>query len=188
MDITLDSPRAAQATVEMTAEGKPHRREPRASGRRHEPSAPARQRQFARAPSSWPGKISAGSLGEARFEDALTLRQPRVLLVTHDPAAAEAHLVRALEANQFDVDRAPDGVPDQLDDYQLVIFNNWDMESIPAPRKAALETSSSRAAACSGSPATTMSTWKRKRKRTRWSALCPPNWRRRARPKAPPWC
>ncbi len=78
------------------------------------------------------GKISAAGLGEARFEDAVTLRRPRVLLVSHDPAASEEHLVRTLEANQFEVDRAPDGIPDKLDDYQLVVINNWDMESIPA--------------------------------------------------------
>ena len=85
------------------------------------------------------GKISAGDLGEAQFEDAVTLRQPRVLLVSHDPPESEQHLIRTLESNHFEVIRAAGGVPDQLDDYQLVIINNWDMESIPLPRKEALE-------------------------------------------------
>jgi uncharacterized protein YegL len=61
------------------------------------------------------------------------------LLITNDPADAEAHLMRTLEANQFDVQRAPSGPPEKLDDYQLVIFNNWDMQSVPLPRKTALE-------------------------------------------------
>jgi uncharacterized protein YegL len=78
-------------------------------------------------------------LGEAHFDSALTLRRPRVLLISNDPADAEQHLLRTLEANQFDVQRAPSGPPDQLDDYQLVIFNNWDMQSVPPARKAALE-------------------------------------------------
>ena len=59
-----------------------------------------------------------------------------------DPAlapAAEAHLMRTLEANQFDVERAPNGPPDKLDEYQLIIFNNWDIASVPLPRKAAIE-------------------------------------------------
>ena len=29
--------------------------------------------------------------------------------------------------------------PEKFDEYQLVIFNNWDMESVPPPRKQALE-------------------------------------------------
>jgi uncharacterized protein YegL len=85
------------------------------------------------------GKIDAGDLGEARFDDAVTLRRPRVLLISSDPAASETHLQRTLEANQFEITRTPGGVPDRLDDYQLVIVNNWNVESIPAPGKAALE-------------------------------------------------
>jgi hypothetical protein len=45
------------------------------------------------------GKISAAGLGDARFEDSVTLRSPRVLLVSRDPAANEQHLLRALAAN-----------------------------------------------------------------------------------------
>jgi uncharacterized membrane protein len=85
------------------------------------------------------GKISAGDLGEMRFEDAVTLRRPRVLLVSHDPAESEQHLVNTLESNQFEVERAPNGIPGKLDDFQLVVMNNWDMESIPLGRKEALE-------------------------------------------------
>jgi len=138
VDITLDSPRAAEATVEMTAEGKPLG----ASGVR----LGAGTNQF-RAHASvsatgaieLAGRISAPDLGEAHFDSALTLRRPRVLLISNDPADAEAHLMRTLEANQFDVERAPSGQPDSLDAYQLVVFNNWDMQSVPLPRKTALE-------------------------------------------------
>jgi uncharacterized membrane protein len=62
-----------------------------------------------------------------------------VLLVSHDPPASEEHILRALQANQFEVQQAPGGVPMKLDDYQLVAINNWNMESIPLPAKAALE-------------------------------------------------
>ena len=85
------------------------------------------------------GKISAPELGEAAFEDAVTLRRPRVLLVSHDPPESEKHLVGMLEANQFEVVHSPTGVPDNLDDFQLVVINNWDMESIPPARKESLE-------------------------------------------------
>ena len=69
----------------------------------------------------------------------MTLRSPRVLLVSRDPAASEEHIIRALHANQFEVQQAPGGVPPKIDDFQLVVINNWDMESIPATAKASLE-------------------------------------------------
>jgi uncharacterized protein YegL len=142
VDITLDSPQSAPATVEMTAEGKP-------LGASHV-NLTAGTNQFrahasvsAIGATEIAGRVSApalgAGLGEARFDSALTLRRPRVLLITNDPPDAEAHLLRTLDANQFDVQRAPSGPPDQLDAYQLVIFNNWDMQSVPLPRKIALE-------------------------------------------------
>jgi uncharacterized protein YegL len=138
VDIALDSPRAAQATVEMAAEGKPlgATRVNLAAGtnqfRAHASVSATGAIELA-------GRIAAPGLGETHFESALTLRRPRVLLVTDDPADAEAHLMRTLEANQFDVQRAPSGPPDKLDDYQLVIFNNWDMQNVSLARKIALE-------------------------------------------------
>jgi uncharacterized membrane protein len=138
VDIALDSPRAAQATVEMVAEGKPlgATRVNLAAGtnqfRAHASVSATGAIELA-------GRIAAPGLGETHFESALTLRRPRVLLVTDDPADAEAHLMRTLEANQFDVQRAPSGPPDKLDDYQLVIFNNWDMQNVSLARKIALE-------------------------------------------------
>jgi hypothetical protein len=89
----------------MTAEGKVIGESQRAAGGRRQPSALAGHRQRVGA-IALAGKISAGDLGEARFEDAVTLRRPRVLLVSHDPAESEEHLVRTLEANQFEVARA----------------------------------------------------------------------------------
>jgi len=62
-----------------------------------------------------------------------------VLFISHDPPDSELHLRRVLEANQFEIDTAPDGVPAKLDPYQLVVFNNWNAESVSAERKAAVE-------------------------------------------------
>jgi uncharacterized membrane protein len=138
VEVTLESPRAASAGVEMTAEGKVigSSTAPLAAGTNH-----LRLQATVNAVGAiaLAGKIAAEGLGETRFEDAVTLRRPRVLLVSHDPPESEEHLVRTLEANQFEVERAPGGIPDKLDGYQLVVMNNWDMESIPAARKAALE-------------------------------------------------
>ncbi|HUD99058.1 MAG TPA: VWA domain-containing protein [Bryobacteraceae bacterium] len=138
VDITLESPSAAQATVEMTAENKPlgATRVNLSAGtnqfRAHASVTATGAIQLA-------GRIAAPGLGDARFDSALTLRRPRVLLVSNDPHQAEEHLVRTLEANQFDIERAPSGPPEKLDGFQLVIFNNWDMQNVPLARKAALE-------------------------------------------------
>jgi Ca-activated chloride channel homolog len=138
VDVALTAPRAAPATVEMTAEGKP------LGASRIELHAGSNQfRAHASVNASgaieMAGRIRAEDLGDLHFESALTLRRPRALLISEDPPDAQAHLLRTLEANQFDVTRAPQGPPEQLDAYQLVIFNNWDLQSVPAARQAALE-------------------------------------------------
>ena len=138
IEVSLESPGSARGTVEMTAEGKPigSAQVDLVRGANH-------LRLQANVNSvgalALGGRIAAAGLGESRFEDAVTLRRPRVLLVSHDPVASEEHLVRTFEANQFEVVRSQAGVPDKLDDFQLVVINNWNMESIPAPRQAALE-------------------------------------------------
>ena len=138
IEVTLESPAAVQATVEMTAEGKPigTSKVALAAGTNH-------LRLQANVNSigaiALAGKISAENLGETHFEDAVILRHPRVLVVSRDPAAADEHLDRTLQVNQFEVEHSQTGIPDKLDNYQLIVINNWDMESIPAPRKAGLE-------------------------------------------------
>ena len=138
IELTVESPGTAQATVELTAEGK-------SIGTNQAELAPGANHLRVQATVNsvgaiaLAGKITATGLGEARFENALTLRRPRVLLVTNDPPASEVHLTRALEANQFELERAPNGIPDKLDAYQLIVINNWNMESIPLAQKTALE-------------------------------------------------
>jgi len=138
VEVVLDSPAAAQATVDLSAEGKSI-----GSSRVQLAAGSNRLRLEASINSAGAialaGKIAAGSLGEARFEDAVTLRRPRVLLISHDPPDSELHLQHVLEANQFEIDRATEGVPNKLDPYQLIVFNNWNAESVPLDRKTAIE-------------------------------------------------
>jgi uncharacterized membrane protein len=138
IDIALESPKAVRAAVQITAE-----RKDLGVSQVDLAAGLNRFRVFANLSAlgaiDFAGVIRAEGLGEARFEQAVTLRRPRVLLVSRDPAAAESHLMRTLEANQFEVERAPAGVPERLDSYQLIIINNWDMEAFPPSRKAAIE-------------------------------------------------
>lgn len=137
IDVALSSPAAGSATVEISAEGK-------LLGAEKVELAPGVNRFRVHANLNavgaieLTGNIAAPGLGEARFENAVTLRRPRVLLITRDPVGTETHLVRTLEANQFELTRAAD-VPDKLDDYQVMIFNNVDAQTIPLARKNAVE-------------------------------------------------
>ena len=138
IDVSVESPRASQAEVELTAEGKTI-----GASQVNLAAGMNRLRLQATVNSvgavAMAGKITAGGLGDARFENSVTIRSPRVLLVSHDPTASEEHLLRALQANQFEVQQAPGGLPAKLDDFQLIVINNWDMESIQPNAKATLE-------------------------------------------------
>ncbi|MBI2680094.1 MAG: VWA domain-containing protein [Candidatus Solibacter usitatus] len=138
IDVTLSVPQRGRATVEITAEAK-------SLGVSTVDLEPGVNHVRVRTSLSTAGaidlagKISTTGMGAARFEHAVNIRRPRVLLVSKDPPGTEAHLLRTLEAGQFDVQMAPQGVPDKLDEFQIVAINNWDLESVPAARKAALE-------------------------------------------------
>jgi Ca-activated chloride channel homolog len=138
MDVTLSSPRAAEAKVEITAEGKPLGSTPvqLSAGANH---FRVHSKLAAVGAIDVAGKISAPGLGDASFEYAVTLRRPKALFVSDDPAASEAHMVRLLEANQFTVEQVRSMPQGNLDDYQLAVFNNQNAEAIPAARKAVIE-------------------------------------------------
>jgi secreted protein with Ig-like and vWFA domain len=138
VEITVESPRSASATVELTAEGKSLGAHPvqLVAGenrvRLHANINSAGAIELA-------GKVAAADLGEARFEEAVTLRRPKALLVSNDPPVSQEHLVGALQANQFEVQQSPSGIPNKLDDYQLILINNWNAQNIPDARKESLE-------------------------------------------------
>src|SRR6185369_8542219 len=115
IDISLDSPRRSTAQVEITAEGKSlgTSRVQIEQGLNH-----FREHASVSAVGAvdLAGKISAADLGEARFEQAVTLRKPQVLLLSQDPAATETNLMQTLEANQFQVRRSASGPPEDLSD------------------------------------------------------------------------
>ncbi|MBL8291139.1 MAG: VWA domain-containing protein, partial [Bryobacterales bacterium] len=138
IDLNVVSPRATEASVELTAEGKPlgSSKVKLESGsslvRLHASIATTGAVQLA-------GSVQAEGLGEVRFAQAVALRKPRLLYISQDPAGVETHLLGALNAAQFEVVPARDLPTGSLDDYQIVAFNNWDLESIPLNRKEDLE-------------------------------------------------
>jgi Ca-activated chloride channel homolog len=137
IDVTVSSPGRAAARVAITADGK-------TLGLSEVTLEPGVNHLRVRASVATTGAvdlagtISGPGLGEARFDQAVTIRRPRALLISHDPAGTEQHFEKTLESSQFDVQLVAQ-VPDRFDDYQLVAFNNWDAESVPEARKQALE-------------------------------------------------
>ncbi len=138
IDLTVTSPSASPATVEISAEGK-------RLGVSNVQLEAGENHLRVRSSISGAGAIDlAGvlhtpSLGDARFEQAVSVRRPKVLLLSQDPAGSEDHLTHALSANQFDWVLKGDTIPAALDDYQLVVFNNWDMDAIAAADKKRIE-------------------------------------------------
>jgi Ca-activated chloride channel homolog len=80
----------------------------------------------------------AGS-AEIRFNQTVTLRKPKVLYFSGDLAEDDTHILSVLTGAQMDVKTASNLVNIQLSDYQLVIFNNWDLESMTDSSKKDVE-------------------------------------------------
>jgi Ca-activated chloride channel family protein len=138
LDLAIRSPRRAIAVVETMAEGKVL-----GSSRVTLEAGVNRVRVntnlMAVGAIDLSGTVRAEGLGEVRFARALTLRRPRVLLISQDPAGTESHLLGALKAAEFNVQQSSNERREDFRDYQIVVLNNWDLESIAPSRKLALE-------------------------------------------------
>ena len=138
VDLTIEAPSAVKATVELRAEGK-------SLGHNPVDLQPGPNQVRVRASLNTSGaldlagKVTAAGLGDARFEQAVTVRRARALLLSQDPAGTDVHLTNVLEANQFDFDRNGADIPKDLSNYQLLIFNNLNMDAIPLADQARIE-------------------------------------------------
>jgi uncharacterized membrane protein len=138
IELVVESPRAAAATVELSAEGKALGR---SQARLEAGSNLVRLNANIGSAGAveLAGAVRAEGLGEVRFAQAVALRRPRLLYLSQDPESAEAHFLKTLDATQFDVQRARELPDTPFDEFQVVAVNNWDLESIPPARKADLE-------------------------------------------------
>lgn len=138
IDIVASAPGRAAGTVEISAEGK-------LLGSNAINLDRGENQIQVHASLSTPGALNisgvvrAGGFGAVRFDRAITLRRPRVLYISQDPEGTESHLMQTLAAAQFDVERAREATRGHLSDFQVVVLNNWDLESLPADRKNELE-------------------------------------------------
>ncbi|HLW77716.1 MAG TPA: VWA domain-containing protein, partial [Bryobacteraceae bacterium] len=139
IDVVVSTPQAESAEVELAAEG-------RALGKTKVALEAGDNPLRLHASLNTPGALdlsvtirASGGAGEVHFDQAVMLRKPKLLYVSGDSAAVNSHLESTLVAAQFDVQRAAEFTATNLSDYQEVIFDNWDLESIPASRKDDIE-------------------------------------------------
>ena len=138
IDLQVSTPEPAQARLDLTADG-------RAIGSSPVSLQAGENHVRAYASLSMPGAfelagtLRAGALGEARFAQSISLRSPRLLLLSQDPPGMETHLAATLTAAHFDLDTRTSWQTARLEDYQLVVFNNWDLAALPESRKRDLE-------------------------------------------------
>jgi uncharacterized membrane protein len=138
IDLMLNSPRRASGTVELKAEGKVIGNSPVSIEAGSNQIRVHANLNIAGAVDI-SGAVRAGELGEVRFEQAITLRRPRILFVSQDPAGTETHFLDTLKAGQFDIRQLPDLSGSSFDEYQVVVLNNTDLERITPATKEAVE-------------------------------------------------
>ncbi len=139
IELTVSSPRKTSGELEITAEGKRIGLSP-ITLEAGENRLRAQASLMVSGAVALSGAIRAEGLGEVRFDRAVILRRPKLLFVSQDPEGTEAHLMRTLEAGQFEVKRAQALDGKALDDTQLLVLNNQDLESMSPDTKAAVET------------------------------------------------
>jgi Ca-activated chloride channel family protein len=138
IDIVVSTPKAGPAEVELSAEG-------RTLGKTQVQLAAGETPLRLHASLNTPGAldlsaaIRAQGAGEVHIDQSVTLRRPKVLYITGDEANTNSHLTSTLTAAQFDVQHGADVPASGLSDYQLVVLDNWDLESIPESRKSEIE-------------------------------------------------
>ena len=146
IEAVVASPKAAAAQVEITAEGK---------------SIGKAQVQLVQGPNTLrvktqldaagatpvSGVISSPELGEVRFDRVVSLRRPRLLLISRDAADVSSHLRRVLDAARFEVTETPGpgaspgsaALPAKLREFQVVLAVNLDLEGWPSDQKERIE-------------------------------------------------
>jgi len=138
IDITIESPKKTPAEVVLTAEGKPLGTNP---VQLEQGVNRLRVHVALNVPGAIDvsGVIRAADLGEVRFAQSISLRRPRALFVTQDPAGSEKHLTGVLSAGQYEVTMADALDTARLEDFQLLLFNNFDIETLPIGDKDRVE-------------------------------------------------
>lgn len=138
IDLVVSAPAATPAEVELAAEGQ-------LLGNTQVSLEAGENQVRLHASLNTPGALDlsitirpSGS-AEIRFDQTVTLRRPKVLYFTGDLEQDDTHFLSVLTGAQFEVRTARGIVDTRLADHQVVIFNNWDLENLPATAKTEIE-------------------------------------------------
>jgi uncharacterized membrane protein len=138
IDLVVSAPKAETAEIEMAAEGHPLGK---TTVSLNAGENPVRLHASLNTPGALDLSLAIRGEGEeeVRYDQAVMLRRPKILYVSQDTGTVDSHLPATLTAAQFDIDRVNDFTSGDLTPYQLIVFNNWDLEGIAASRKEEIE-------------------------------------------------
>ena len=139
IELSIMSPKAATANLQLTAEGKTIGRSDLAL-REGENRVHARVRIDVEGATLLTGRVYSPELGELRFDRAIALERPRALFISTDPPESDRHLLQVLDAAGFEVDRRERSLAVSLGRYHLVAANNQDIAAWPREEKERLAT------------------------------------------------
>ncbi len=138
IELVVSAPRKSPVTVEITAEGK-------LIGSKQATLEPGINHVRVNASLNTSGSVDltgvirAEGQGDVRFARAISLSKPRLLYVSQDPDGSEKHLLQVWNSSQFTIDRVPELTESKLANYQLVVLNNLDLETMALDKKASME-------------------------------------------------
>jgi uncharacterized protein YegL len=138
LDLTIQSPAAARATVDVAVEGRPL-----GSNQVQLEAGVNTLRVHARlnttGASSISGRIRTKEFGDLPFEQAIAMRRAKVLYLSQDPPGSDLNLLRVFEESAFEVTRDASFLDRDLAGIQLVVLNNLDLNDLSAARKTRLD-------------------------------------------------
>ena len=137
IDLTILSSKQTSANVEISAEGKSL-----GNGRFQLQGGINKIRIHARVRSSGPtsvsGRIYGNGTQDLRFGGAMELQRAKVLYVSGDSSGSDSNLLAAFSNADYELTRSRPDLLQDLKEFQLVVLNNLDLNSIPKMAKARL--------------------------------------------------
>ncbi len=138
LDLTIQSPAPARATVDVAVEGKSL-----GSSNVQLEAGVNTLRVHARlnttGATAISGHVRTAQFGDLPFEQAIAMRRAKVLYLSEDPAGTDLNLLRVFEQGAFEVTRDVSLIDRDLASVQLVVLNNLDLNDLSPARKSRLE-------------------------------------------------
>ena len=137
IDLTIFSSKQTSANVELSADGKSL-----GNSRFQLQSGINKIRIHARVRSNGPTSVSGRIYGQATqdltFGGAMELQRAKVLYISGDAPGPDSNLLAAFSSADYELTRSKPDFLQDLKNFQLVVLNNLDLDSIPKAAKGRL--------------------------------------------------